>query len=152
MTETIPAVLRRAAQSYAGDEAVVDGSTRITFTQLEREAEQVARALVASGVEAGDRVAMWAPNSGRWIVASFGVYLAGAVLVPLNTRYKGDEAGHILRTAGATLLLTVTDFLDTDYCAMLADVPDLDDLKETVVLSGPAPAGAVGWADFRGRC
>src|SRR5437667_10051939 len=149
---TIPAVLHQAARQFPDAEAVVDGARRLTFTELEADAVAVARALIASGVEPGDRVAIWAPNSGTWIVASFGVYLAGAVLVPLNTRYKGDEAGHILRTSGAKLLLTVTDFLDTDYVAMLADVPDMDALKEIVVLSGPAPGGTVGWGTFVGRC
>src|SRR3954454_5299855 len=152
MTETIPAVLRRAAQSFSAHEAVVDGNDRLTFAELETAAERVASSLIASGVDAGDRVAIWAPNSGAWIVASFGVYLAGAVLVPLNTRYKGEEAGHILRTSGAKLLLTVTDFLDTDYVAMLDGLPDLHTLKEIVVLSGPAPGGTIGWGTFVGRC
>ena len=148
---TIPAVLRRAAEQYGAAEAVVDGNTRLTFTQLAAEAETVARALVASGVGGGDRVALWAPNSGAWIVASFGVYLAGAVLVPLNTRYKGEEAAHILRTSGAVLLLTVTDFLDSDYVAMLETVGDLDELREIVVLSGAVPATTVAWDAFVAR-
>src|SRR2546423_12523163 len=73
---TIPAALRRAAAEFADAEAVVDDHDRLTFAQLADRAETVARALVASGVGPGDRVAIWAPNSGRWIVASFGVYLA----------------------------------------------------------------------------
>jgi len=99
-------------------------------------------------VAPGDRVALWAPNSAAWVVASFGVYLSGAVLVPLNTRYKGEEAGHVLRTSGARILLTVTDFLDTDHLGMLAGVAGLDGLERRVVLSGPAPAGAEEWTAF----
>ena len=99
----------------------------------------MARALAATGVEPGDRVALWAPNSARWIAASFGVYAAGAVLVPFNTRYRGEEAGHILRTSGARLLLTVTDFLDTDYVELLDGVAGLDALEERIVLSGVTP-------------
>ena len=74
---------------------------RLTFAELLTRRRAAARAFVAAGVQPGDRVAIWAPNSATWIVASFGVYLAGAVLVPLNTRYKGEEAGHVLRTSEA---------------------------------------------------
>ena len=88
---TIPVALRAAATRFAAHEAVVDAGARLTFATLASDAEDVARALVAAGVQPGDRVAIWAPNSSRWIVASFGVYLAGAVLVPLNTRYKGKR-------------------------------------------------------------
>ena len=50
------------------------------------------RALLARGVAHGDRVAIWAPNTWRWVVAALGAHAIGAVLVPINTRYKGDEA------------------------------------------------------------
>src|SRR5215475_4983676 len=94
--ETIPEVVRRAGREFADVEALVEGAERLRFPDLERAAETVARALVASGVEAGDRVAIWAPNSLVWIVISLGIYSAGAVMVPINTRFKGEEAGHVL--------------------------------------------------------
>jgi HIP---CoA ligase len=146
--ETIPAALRSAADRFGSDEAVVDGFRRVTFAELAAQAEAAARAFVHAGVQPGDRVAMWAPNSLPWIVASFGVSLAGAVLVPLNTRYKGDEAGHVLRTSGAKVLLTVTDFLDSDYLSMLDGVAGLESLELRVVLSGPVPDGVSGWDAF----
>jgi acyl-CoA synthetase (AMP-forming)/AMP-acid ligase II len=119
---SVPAALDQAAARFAGHEAVVDGDVRLTFADLRSGAVDVARALIATGVAPGDRVALWAPNSAAWIVASFGVYAAGAVLVPLNTRYRGEEAGHILRTSQARLLLTVGDFLGTDYGSLLDGV------------------------------
>ncbi len=63
---------------------------------------------------------MWAPNCAEWMLAALGLLRAGAVLVPLNTRFKGGEAAYILRNAGATTLLTVRGFLGADYPAMLA--------------------------------
>ena len=97
-TQTVPAALERAASSFGDTEAVVDGTVRWTFAQLYAESLRVASALAASGVRRGDRVALWSPNSARWVAASFGVYAAGAVLVPVNTRFKGlDEA--LLATA-----------------------------------------------------
>ena len=76
--------------------------------------------VVAAGIEPGDRVAIWAPNSAEWVIALLGLFEAGAVLVPINTRFKGDEAADILAGARrACPLVTVTDFLGTDYLALL---------------------------------
>ena len=82
--ETLPAVLHEAAAAFGEDEAVVQAGRRVSFRELDQMAQRVARALVASGVTPGERVAVWAANSVDWIAASFGVYAAGAVLVPLN--------------------------------------------------------------------
>jgi HIP---CoA ligase len=148
---SIPDALRRASAQGPDVEAVVDGAERVTYAELLTLSETVGRALIASGVERGDRVAIWAPNSARWIVASFGVYAAGAVLVPFNTRYRGEEAGHILRTSGARLLLTVTDFLDASYPVMLRDVEGLEALREIVVMHGPTASGCLDWSEFLAR-
>jgi HIP---CoA ligase len=148
---TIPEALASAVDQFGHDEALVDGAVRLSFAQLADQVDLVARALVASGIEKGDRVALWAPNSAEWVVTSFAVYAVGAVLVPLNTRYRGEEAGHVLRTARARLLFTVTDLLGTDLVALLAGVPGLESLTEMVVLEGPVPAGCVAMADFRAR-
>jgi acyl-CoA synthetase (AMP-forming)/AMP-acid ligase II len=147
---TVPAAVRRAAAQWPGEEAIVDGATRLTWADLGAHMSRAARAFQASGVGPGDRVAIWAPNSLDWIVASLGVYAAGGVLVPVNTRFKGGEAAHVLRTAGAKLLLTVTDFLGADYLGMLGGEPELRERVERVVLSGP-PGDATSWRDFLRR-
>ncbi len=139
---TIPAALARAAERWPDAEALVDGTERLSFSELRERSLAFARALVASGVEPADRIAIWAPNSVAWIVASFGTYAAGAVQVPINTRFKAAEAAHVLNTARARLLLTVTDFLGTDYVAALAGC-ELPYLQETVVLEGPSSGTAV---------
>jgi acyl-CoA synthetase (AMP-forming)/AMP-acid ligase II len=113
---------------------------------------EAARAFIAVGVQPGDRVAIWAPNTWEWVVALGGLHSAGAVLVPLNTRFKGQEAAYILHKSGAKVLLTVTDFLGTDYVAMLEDRRgDLPALERVVVIRGHAPHGTVGWSDFIGN-
>jgi acyl-CoA synthetase (AMP-forming)/AMP-acid ligase II len=145
---TITAALERAAADFEHDEAVVDGATRWTFAQLLAESTRVARALVASDVRPGDRVALWAPNSARWIAASFGVYLAGGVLVPINTRFKGTEAAHVLRRSGAALLLASTDTLGTDLVGLLHDEVELPAWRETVVTDGPARPATTTWESF----
>jgi acyl-CoA synthetase (AMP-forming)/AMP-acid ligase II len=132
--------------------AVVDGDTRLTYAELLEQARGFGAALVASGVEPGDRVAIWAPNGAEWIVAVLGLFEAGAVLVPVNTRFKGAEAADILARSGAKVLVTVTDFLGTDYVAMLrSSGAELPDLRTTVIARGPAPDGTESWGDFLGR-
>jgi acyl-CoA synthetase (AMP-forming)/AMP-acid ligase II len=149
--QTIPGALAFAVRQFGADEALVDGDIRLSFAALQDRVDVVARALIASDVAAGDRVAIWAPNSADWVVISFAVYAVGAILVPLNTRYKGEEAGHVLRTAGARLLFSVTDFLGADLLSLLTGVPGLDALEELVVMAGPLGGGSVTLRDFIDR-
>lgn len=148
---TIPDALALAVQDYGEEEALVDGSLRLSFGQLAERVDRVARALVGSGIEPGDRVALWAANSAEWVITSFAVYAIGAVLVPLNTRYRGEEAGHVLRTSRARLLFTVTDLLGSDLVELLEGVPGLESLEEIVVLEGPARTGCTTVAEFVAR-
>jgi acyl-CoA synthetase (AMP-forming)/AMP-acid ligase II len=144
---SIPALARAAAASHGDAEAVVDGDVRLSFRALADAADEAGRAFVAAGIEPGDRVAIWSPNIAEWVVALLGLQSAGAVVVPLNTRYKGGEAAFILGRSRARLLLTVHGFLGADYPAML-EGHDLPHLEGIVVLRGEAPAGSVTWAQF----
>ena len=82
---------------------------------------------MAAGIQSGDRVAIWAPNIWEWIVAGIGVHCAGGVLVTLNTRLKGAEAGYILRKSDVKLLFTMGQFLGANYGAMLEGEDDFQD-------------------------
>src|SRR5882762_6841362 len=148
LPQTIPGVVARAAEEYASLEALVDERERLTFAQLADGATRTARALIAAGIEAGDRVAIWAPNTTEWVLAALGVYAAGAVIVPLNTRFKGTEAAYILDRAHAKLLFTVTDFLDTNYVELLRAAEPVASLEQIVVLRGSPIGEAVDWTDF----
>ena len=149
---TIPALTAAAAEHFGDHPAVVDGDTTLTYVELVEAARTFAAALVASGVEAGDRVALWSFNSVEWIVAVLGVFEAGAVLVPVNTRFKAAEAADILRRSGARVLVTTTDFLGVDYVALLEGIRgELPVLETVVALRGPATGGSVAWADFLAR-
>jgi len=149
---TIPAMLRDHAPRFGHAEAVVDGDRRVPYSSLVTMVGTTARALMASGIEAGDRVAVWAPNSLEWIVAALAATTAGAVLVPVNTRFRGAEAAYILARSQARALFTVRGFLDTDYPALLASAGvDLPAIAHTVLLSGEADAAATGWDEFFAR-
>ena len=148
---SIPTAVRLSARRFRDGEAIVDGAQRMTFAELEEAMLDSVRGMLALDVEPGDRVALWAPNSMRWIIAALGIQGAGGVLVPINTRFKGEEAAYVLRKSGASTLVVVTDFLDNDYIGMLRTAdPDAPVLKSgrVVVASGPAAKGQLSWDEF----
>ena len=144
---TVPAVLTHSASAYAGIEAVVDGDVRLRYDELPVEVERVAQALLARGLQPGDVVAVWAPNSARWMLAALACFHIGLTLVPVNTRYRGPEAHDLLARSGARALLVEDGFLDEGYLAMLRAAGPLPRL-DTVVTTGRAAEGALDWADF----
>jgi len=141
---TLPALLDHAALRYGSLNAIEDGRV-FTYTELAAAVREAAKAFIAHGVLRGERVAIWAPNGWRWIVAALGLQSAGAVLVPLNTRFKGREAGYILRKSRVRLLFTVDRFLGIDYRELLRG-ERLPDLEETWLLADGG--GADGWDGF----
>lgn len=130
-----------AADRFGDAEAVVDGPLRLTFTEVVDRIRCAAGAFADFGIAKGDRVAVWAPNSAEWIIAAFGTLTAGAVLVPVNTRFKADEAGDIIVRSGAKAVMIQQGFLDQDYVAP-EGVPVID-LKSDF-LSGGSPFEADG--------
>ncbi|WP_433632494.1 AMP-binding protein [Nocardia sp. CA-120079] len=148
---SIPNALRRTAVSYPNGRALVGEDGHRTFLELEADMLLAVRAVQALGVKRGDRVAIWAPNCGRWILAALAALGAGAVLVPMNTRFKGEEAAYILRKSGARLLFVADGFLGNDYLDMLARAdPGSAVLRPgaTVLLSGTAHGDRIGWEEF----
>jgi acyl-CoA synthetase (AMP-forming)/AMP-acid ligase II len=146
---TIPAMVRDAARRFGDSDAVVDGSRRVTYAALADAVTDGARALLACGIGTGDRIAVWAPNSYEWIVAALSVTAAGGVLVPVNTRFRGAEAGYVLQRSGARALCTVRGFLDTDYPALLTDAGvDLPALEHVVLLAGEPDGTTTAWDAF----
>jgi HIP---CoA ligase len=148
-TSSVPALVRRAAERFATTEAVVDGDIRWTYGELAVKVDHAARAFVTAGLLQGERVAVWAPNIHEWIVGALGAQMAGGVVVPLNTRFKGAEAADILARSGARILLCVNGFLGNDYVSALrATGVELPDLRHTVVLRGEVGDRCTGWDEF----
>jgi acyl-CoA synthetase (AMP-forming)/AMP-acid ligase II len=148
---TIPALVRASADRFPDLEGIVDGDLRLTFPDLAASIDETSRAFMAAGLQAGDRVGVWAPNIAEWVFAALGAISAGGVLVPLNTRFKGAEAAYVLGRSGARFLCTVTGFLETDYVAMLRETGEPDVLEQIIVLQGNAPVGTLAFADFLAR-
>jgi acyl-CoA synthetase (AMP-forming)/AMP-acid ligase II len=149
--KTIPELVDDAAQRFGASEALVEGDERWTYAELVDRIHVAARALLASGVQRGDRIAIWAPNIAEWVVAALAVHSVGAWLVPVNTRFKGREARDVMGRSGVRMLFTVTDFLDSDYVTAALDEGGVDSLEEIVVLRGPVQGQAVSFSEFLGR-
>jgi acyl-CoA synthetase (AMP-forming)/AMP-acid ligase II len=151
LPRTIPELVRTAAERFGDAEGLVDGAVRLSFAELGGEVERAARAFIASGLAPGDRVAIWAPNCWEWAVSALACHSAGGVVIPLNTRFKGREAAYVVGAARAARLFTVTDFLDTDYVALLDGAGARELVDEIVILRGSVPDGCVDWETFVGR-
>ena len=148
---TIPKTLARSAALWPDASALEDENEdrKFSFAELAAAAEGAARGFLAAGIERGDRVAIWAPNSWRWVVAALGLQSAGAVLVTLNTRFKVGEASYVLEKSGARLVCTVGKFLGTNYADSIAG-QRLANLSEIVLLEGESRNG-MAWDAFIAR-
>jgi acyl-CoA synthetase (AMP-forming)/AMP-acid ligase II len=136
-------MLHDQAARYPGSTVIADGGTRMTLADLHAEADRAARGLMALGVAPGDRVAIWGVNDPSWVVHAFGVWLAGGVLVPLSSRYKGLEAAGMIRKTGSEVLITGEGARGT----VLADLlPPGTGLRHLVV---PDTAGAAASSEPR---
>ncbi|WP_218243014.1 FadD3 family acyl-CoA ligase [Comamonas fluminis] len=148
---TLPAMLADVASRYAERAAIVENGKSISYAQLLQLSRQAARALMSLGVQAGDRVALWAPNLSEWIVAACGVHAAGGVLVPLNTRMKGAEAADILDRSRARVLVSVGDFLNNYYPDLLNGQRPAT-LEQIVVLGDKVlPSADLSWNQFMAK-
>ena len=158
MTHDVPATIgdavRRAAALFGDTEALVDDRHRLDFSELAVEVTRSARGLLAAGIERGDTVAIWAPNVAEWALAALGALDIGAVVVPLNTRYRPAEAADIITRSRARMAVCTEGFLGRGYASELvelaATLPHLDTVVAITVPDGdtpapPVPAGAVGW-------
>ena len=159
LAETIPSAVTASIAARPDAEAVVEPERRVTYGELGELVDASTRAMMAAGVERGDRVAIWAPNGLGWIVTALGAQSAGAAVVPINTRFKGEEAAYVLSASKAATLVTTVGFLGTDTVGMLraAETP-VPHLRRIVLLEGStstteAPKGAdvEHWHTFAAR-
>ena len=136
LDRTIVELLERAAANFPDRAAIVDESGALTFAALRERARHIARAVVATGLQPGERFAIWAPNMADWVCSALAGQQVGGVLVPLNTRFKGAEAGDIVRRSGARLAFAAGEFLGVDYVRRLEEQL-CPGLERVVRLGGP---------------
>ncbi|GAY24433.1 AMP-binding protein [Sphingobium fuliginis] len=151
MTTTIPALMRSAAARHGDRPALVsqtDGA--ISYRELDRQADLVAKALIADGARPGDRASIWAPNMWEWVAIAIGIQRAAGVMVPLNTRLKGGEVSDIVRRGQIVRLFSIGSFLGRYYPAMLKDEA-MPGLRRRIVLRAEPQElgeGEIGFEDF----
>ncbi len=151
MSSTLPALLRAAASDTPDGEAVVTPEARLTFGGLLTQTRAFSAAALGAGLQHGDRVAIWGPNSADWAVAALGLTGIGAVLVPINSRFKGEEARYLLDTTGARAIVVddpfLTELLGADPLQALGDpgllVIRTSDLASFLALGDTVDAEAV---------
>jgi acyl-CoA synthetase (AMP-forming)/AMP-acid ligase II len=150
--QTIPALARRSAARWPDIPVIVGPTSTLPYRDLPAAMRRSARAAIAAGLGPGDRAAIWAPNSEEWIIAALGVMAAGGAIVPVNTRFKQQEAAYVLAKSRARLSFIVDGFLGIDYAGMLGTVrDDLPDLRAVVALQGDAGRGCTAWDDYLAR-
>jgi len=151
LADTIGGALDRAAECWSDCDALVSchQQLRYSYRELRDEADRAARALVALGVQRGDRVGIWSGNRAEWMITQYAAAKAGAILVNINPAYRLRELEYALRHSGVSVLITARGFRSTDYVELLLKlVPQLPGLRHVVYLSSEAQWGGIAWADF----
>ena len=145
--QTIGENLASTVAQFGDREALVDVPTgrRWTYRQLADDVESVALALLALGINKGDRVGIWAPNLPEWVLVQFATARIGAILVNINPAYRSHELDYVLKQAGIRTLIAAESFKTSDYRGMVDEVRgDCPDLIDTVYI------GTSGWDEFIG--
>src|SRR5262245_1348085 len=139
-------------------QALVFEDRRWTFAELARNIDAVARGLVALGVAPGEKVSLWMMNRPEWIAAALAVMRIGAVLVPINTRFRTEDAAYVLGQSDSSTLVIAARSGPIDYLGMVRTLlptlgsdaeavsdPKLPALRRVIMLGdGPAP-GTITW-------
>jgi fatty-acyl-CoA synthase len=158
--ETIGENLERAAERFPDRPALVSchQGLRFTYAQLDAEVDRIARALLALGLKAGERLGVWAPNRAEWALVQYATAKIGVILVNINPAYRTHELAYALRQSGSRALVAASSFKTSDYRAMLGQVRgDLPELTHVIFFDDPswdellAGAAAVPEAALRER-
>jgi acyl-CoA synthetase (AMP-forming)/AMP-acid ligase II len=125
---TLALLIRDAAAHNKEREALVfyEAGKRISWSyqDLKDQAVRIARALMASGLAKGERVALLMGNRPEWVASAFGIALAGGVLVPVNTYLEATERSYVLAHSDASMLLMQDSLAGHDYRSTIIDLAD----------------------------
>jgi len=160
--QTIGLLPERAARQWGAREALAFQGRRWTFAEVHARVDAMAKGLLSLGIAPGDKVALWMVNRPEWIDAMFAVMKIGAVLVPVNTRFRTEDMAYVLAQSDAAAVLLADRSGPVDYLAMMREVapalgarpdPRFPCLRRVVALSDGAglDAGATGWGEILDR-
>ncbi|KAI4807530.1 hypothetical protein KUCAC02_027333 [Chaenocephalus aceratus] len=126
---TVGDSLLRTVERFPDREAVafLQDGVRKTFAQLQKDVDQAAAGLLALGLQKGDRLGMWGPNTYEWILFQFATARAGIILVSVNPAYQLKEVEFTLRKVGCKAIVCPTEFRTQKYCDMLRQIcPEIE--------------------------
>jgi fatty-acyl-CoA synthase len=146
---TLGESLNRAAAAFGDRDALISchQQVRYTYGALLREVNRAARALIHLGVERGDRVGIWSPNTAEWMVCQFAAAKVGAILVNINPSYRLRELEFALNQSGVKVLVTARAFRTIDYAQMLA-AARMPSVQHVIYLGEEASPGEMAWTEF----
>ena len=158
----IGALVDRAARLFGPREALYHEGARWTFAELKDDVDRTALGLIGLGVQPGDKVSLWMPNRPEWAHVLFAVAKIGAVLVPVNTRFRTADLEYVVRQSDTSTLITVDRSGPVEYLGMVRELcPELDggdsndlrpeafpELKRVVVLGDAPQSGVTGWQEM----
>ena len=161
-TQTLGRLPQRAAERWGSREALAFQGRRWTFDEIHARVDRVAKGLLELGIAPGDKVAVWMVNRPEWIDVMFAVMKIGAVLVPVNTRFRTDDMAYVLGQSDAAAVILAERSGPIDYLTMLRDVvpalgarpdPRFPCLRHVIALTDRARTDTVDWNGMleRGR-
>ena len=155
--QTIGLLPERAARQWGPREALAFQGRRWTFAELSARVDAVAKGLLQLGIGPGDKVALWMVNGPEWMDAMFAIMQIGAVLVPVNTRFRTEDVTYVLGQSEAVAVMLAERSGPVEYLSMMREVapalgtcpdPRVPALRHVVVLAERAQALAVGWHEM----
>jgi fatty-acyl-CoA synthase len=137
LEETIGTNLERTIAWFGDRDALIScqQGRRYSYRELGAAVDLLARALIAAGLEPGDRLGVWSPNCAEWVLVQYATAKAGVIMVNINPAYRTSELEYALRQSGCKMLIAAPAFKSSDYVAMISEVrPGLPELELVVIL------------------
>ena len=160
--KTMIDVLDESVEKYPNNVALIYKGRELTYADLNQQVDMLAKSLIKLGIQKGDHISIWLPNSLEWIICKFAIIKAGAVMIPINTRYKLQEAEYILSQSDSNTLFMKDSFLNIDFVSMIKEIcPEINSsragkltskrlpkLKNVILLSEKEEPGFFKYSEF----
>ncbi len=140
LDETISDNLARTVARFGDRDALIECATgrRWTYAEFHEATQRIATALLARGIEPGDRVGVWSPSTAEWTMIQYATAQIGAILVTINPAYRTDELEYVLNQSSVAMVLSAASFKTSDYTTMLDAVREsCPHLNDVVIVGSP---------------
>lgn len=135
--QTIGENLRQTVSRFPNNDALVSVQQhyRVSYAQFWEQVEAVAKSFLATGVQKGDRAAIWSPNRFEWVLVQYATARIGAILVNINPAYQSNELAYVLGQSGTSVMVSAGSFKGKNYKRMIEEAwPSCNDLRQVIYL------------------